>query len=158
MHKISHISAFFPVAYAAVGLGATSSIAGKRYARPRTMIDYIRWIDEQVIAPRPAFLPNDDEVECSIDLDSLTDIIMTRLRTSDGLDLDWIRDNVPGGQDVVEMIMKGAGMALDLGLAEHVRSESDGGILGSLRLVDPSGFLFSNSIISSIFVELGSEG
>jgi oxygen-independent coproporphyrinogen-3 oxidase len=122
------------------------------------MIDYIRWVDEQVIAPRPAFLPNDDEVECSIDLDSLTDIIMTRLRTSDGLDLDWIRDNVPGGQDVVEMIMKGAGMALDLGLAEHVRSERDGGILGSLRLVDPSGFLFSNSIISSIFVELGSEG
>lgn len=157
MHKISHVSAFSRCIYAAVGLGATSSIAGKRYARPRTMIDYIRWVDEQAIASRPAFLPNDDEVECSIDLDSLTDIIMTRLRTSDGLDLDWIRDNVPGGQEVVKMIMKGAGMALDLGLAEHVRSDRDG-ILGTLRLVDPSGFLFSNSIISSIFVELGSEG
>jgi oxygen-independent coproporphyrinogen-3 oxidase len=122
------------------------------------MIDYIKWIDEEAIAPRPAFLPDDEHAAASyIDLDSLTDIVMTRLRTSDGLDLDWIRDHVPDGQDVVARIMRGASLGLDLGLAKHVRSESDG-ILGSLRLVDPGGFLFSNSIISSIFVELGSEG
>jgi oxygen-independent coproporphyrinogen-3 oxidase len=121
------------------------------------MIDYRKWVDEEATAPRPAFLPDEQAAPSYTDLDSLTDIVMTRLRTSDGLDLDWIRDHVPDGQDAVEMIMKGASLGLELGLAEHVRSDSDG-ILGSLRLVDPGGFLFSNSIISSIFVELGSEG
>lgn len=141
----------------AVGLGATSSVGGKRFARPRTMIDYRKWVDEEATAPRPVFLPDEQAAASYTDLDSLTDIVMTRLRTSDGLDLDWIRDHVPDGQDVVAMIMKGASLGLDLGLAEHVRSNSDG-TLGSLRLVDPGGFLFSNSIISSIFLELGSEG
>ena len=92
----------------------------------------------------------------SDNLDWLTDIIMTRLRTSDGLDLDWIQDNVPGnGQVVVDKILTGASLGLDLGLASRDVSPEKKNSLGTLRLVDPDGFLFSNSIISSIFVELG---
>jgi hypothetical protein len=40
-----------------------------------------------------------------------------------------------------------------MGLAQLVEDEHD----KLLRLVDPKGFLFSNYIISSIFVELGVE-
>lgn len=100
-----------------------------------------------------AILPDNGSANDN-DLDLLTDIVMTRLRTSDGLDLDWFRDNVPDGEAVVEKIMKGARLGLDLGLAEHNQSELETS-MGTLRLVDPDGFLFSNSIISSIFVELG---
>ena len=136
----------------AVGLGATSSVKGMRFARPRALSDYVSWVDTEASALRPAFVPQYGSSD-DIDFDLLTDIIMTRLRTSDGLDLDWIMENVTDGQEVVEKIMKGALLGLDLGLAENVELESGG--LGSLRLVDPVGFLFSNSIISSIFVELG---
>lgn len=97
---------------------------------------------------------NDEGLFHDIGFDLLTDIIMTRLRTSDGLDLDWIKDNLPDGAPIVKKIMDGASLGLDLGLAEHIESESERS-LGTLKLVDPDGFLFSNSIISSIFVELG---
>jgi len=136
----------------AVGLGATSSVGGKRFARPRALTDYVAWVDKEASA---AFLPGNDSSHADIDLDLLTDIIMTRLRTSEGLDLDWIRDNVRDGEKVVEKVLQGAQLGLDLGLSKHTVSENGG--MGTLRLVDPDGFLFSNSIISSIFVELGDD-
>ena len=137
----------------AVGLGATSSIDRKRYARPRALTDYISWVDGK--GPYEAFSP-EPHGSSSYDYDFLTDIIMTRLRTSEGLDLDWIKENVPGGEVVVEKVVAGAKLGLDLGLATHTcRRQSKPSNLGTLRLVEPDGFLFSNSIISSIFVELG---
>ena len=62
----------------------------------------------------------------------------------DGLDLDWLRN--AHGESAVHAVVKGAQLALDLGLANM-----DNRILS---LNDPQGFLFSNSILSSIFVEL----
>lgn len=132
----------------AVGLGATSSINGSRFARPRALTDYISWVEEG------ASVPETDSPK--LDHDMLTDIIMTRLRTSEGLDLDWIREHVPNGANVVEKILKGSQLGLDMNLADHTRSKSSSSSEGTLRLVDPDGFLFSNSIISSIFVELES--
>ena len=139
----------------AFGLGATSFVNGHRYARPRALTDYVAWVENggAMDAYRAA---NDVISEKNDNLDWLTDIIMTRLRTSDGLDLDWIQDNVPGdGQVVVDKILTGASLGLDLGLASRDVSPEKKNSLGTLRLVDPDGFLFSNSIISSIFVELG---
>lgn len=126
---------------------------GNRYARPRALTDYISWVENKSTAD--AFLPASPSQD--YDLDVLTDIIMTRLRTSDGLDLDWIKDNVPDGEKVVKKVMKGAKLGLDLKLAEHIQSGRETS-MGTLRLVDPDGYLFSNSIISNIFVELGIEG
>lgn len=40
------------------------------------------------------------------------------------------------------------------GAAAATRAESPGGGVGRLRLSDPDGFLFSNSVISSVFCEL----
>lgn len=62
----------------------------------------------------------------------------------DGLDLDWLRNT--HGENAVQAVLNGAQLALDLGLAN-----TDNGILS---LNDPQGFLFSNSILFSIFVEL----
>ena len=135
----------------AVGLGATSSVNGTRYTRPRAMQDYVDWVHGQQETTLPDWLVKDDSVD---ELDRFTDIIMTRLRTSDGLDLDFVAQMY--GTDKVERILKGAQLGIDLELAQLLNSEEKSNY-GLLRLKDPEGFLFSNSIISSIFVEIGVE-
>ncbi len=91
--------------------------------------------------------------------DNLTNIIMTRLRTSDGLDLDWISKMY--GEETVASIIRSADMAMELNLAKivHVSDEQSNSSSirhhGTLQLSDPEGFLFSNTILSSIFAELG---
>ena len=83
------------------------------------------------------------------DFDFLTDVVLKRLRTSKGLSLSWVRERFPDkGNKYVSAILEGAKLSLDLGLAKLEEEEK------LLRLVDPEGFIFSNSIISSIFVEL----
>ena len=167
----------------AVGLGATSNVDGMRYARPRAMSDYISWTEKLGVAgdaramtttgaatPPPPWLWGgtgiddaeghrrdvDDDDDDDDDDDRLLDIVMTRLRTSEGLDLDWItcHDNYDGTH--VEAILRGFELALDLklGRRDAGSTSSDGGTHGSIRLNDPKGFLFSNHIISNIFMEL----
>ena len=141
--------------FLAIGLGATSRINGKRYARPRNMSDYISWLNKEqkrlnadandYVAP---WISVNTEYDITKDddekLDTLLDIIMTRLRTKEGLDLTWIKTEY--GPKCVDAILKGAKLGLDLDLAE---TDSN-----TLRLIDPSGFLFSNNILSSIFLEI----
>ena len=153
-----------------VGLGGTSCVGGRRFARPREMADYLEWVAKQKAVVDgggvPDWMPgggegegeDEDEGEAGggrvtpplphDDPDLLTDVIMTRLRTAEGLDLAWLRDSVTDGHAKVGAVLRGADLALGMGLAEH-----DAGT-DHLRLVDPDGFLFSNSIISQIFVEL----
>ena len=82
----------------------------------------------------------------------LTDVIMTKLRTREGLDLNWIRNENIHGQSKADAVLRGAELALDMDLAK--REQYDDNNYDYLRLEDPDGFLFSNNIISQIFVEL----
>jgi coproporphyrinogen III oxidase-like Fe-S oxidoreductase len=135
----------------AIGLGATSSVGGIQVARPKAMADYIDWVDVQgqpIVADTTKAVLSDDK-----DYDRLSDIILKRLRTSDGLDLDWVQDNF--GPEPVQSILAGANLGLELGLAEMISNDTTNGKPSVLRLVDPNGLLYSNYIISSIFVELG---
>jgi coproporphyrinogen III oxidase-like Fe-S oxidoreductase len=124
----------------AVGLGATSFAGESLTARPRTMSDYIHWVDQQEAFPelQAAFVE---------DFDLLTDVVLKRLRTSEGLSLEWVARRFKEGESYVVSILRGAELGLDLGL---VTLEDD-----VLRLVDSAGFIYSNTIISSIFAELG---
>jgi coproporphyrinogen III oxidase-like Fe-S oxidoreductase len=74
----------------------------------------------------------------------VTDVVLKRLRTVDGLDLQWVRDNI--GEATCDKILHGSELARELGLAVL---EQD-----TLRLTDPGGLLVSNTIISNLFVEL----
>ena len=141
----------------AIGLGSTSSVDGNRFARPRTMADYIDWVSDQKENVKrgegmPSWLKADDSDEEDDDEDYLTDVIMTKLRTREGLDLNWIRKADTGGEAKADAVLRGAKLALDMDLAE--RERSDDNVYDYLRLQDPDGFLFSNNIISQIFVEL----
>lgn len=118
---------------------------GRLTKRPKSMAGYHKWVQGRT-------RENGSVVEELIsDEDLLTDILLKRLRTSDGLDLDWIQERF--GEDKLALILKGASGSLELGLAEIV--PRDRHTPHTLRLKDPNGFLFSNYIISSIFAELG---
>ena len=151
----------------AVGLSATSFINRKRFARPRTLADYNKWVSEQS-SLLPDSVQGEGEVSVPYDWlpskrikaedikdteeEILLDTIMTRLRTKDGLDLDWILAQ-NNGTELLRLVLKGAELGIDLGLANIVEGE-DKSASSTLRLSDPEGFLFSNSVISSIFAEL----
>ncbi|KAG7346061.1 oxygen-independent coproporphyrinogen III oxidase [Nitzschia inconspicua] len=122
----------------AMGLGATSFVNRNLVARPRTMSDYLEWVEKET---------NGANVVKSNDADDfLPDLLLKRLRTSDGLDLGWVEQQY--GDDVVKGVLKGAQLGLELELATLTEAHV-------LRLQDPDGFLYSNFIISSIFAELG---
>jgi oxygen-independent coproporphyrinogen-3 oxidase len=125
----------------AFGLGATSFVDGVMQARPRTLIDYTNWATEYT-----GSLDDDGDALMSrpTDLDFLQDIVLKRLRTKEGLDLDWVHAHF-GDEHIVHAIRKGAELAIDLDLAKVDGSR--------LKLSDPDGLLFSNTIISTIFVE-----
>ena len=105
---------------------------------------------------------DNDELELEI----LDDIVMKRLRTSDGLDMSFVWERY--GAKKVEAIFQGAELAFDLGMASLLLLSKNNSMVAIsekeainihcrnvvLRLTDPDGFLFSNTIISSIFVEL----
>lgn len=127
----------------AFGLGATSFVNGRLKARPQTLIDYQRWVEQQTTSGESMQQPDGDIVA---NLDRLMDKILKRLRTAEGLLLDWVQEEFGG--DYVDAILRGAQLALDLNLAFIDNTTN------TLRLVDPKGFLYSNSIISSIFAEM----
>ncbi|GKY97349.1 hypothetical protein MPSEU_000693300 [Mayamaea pseudoterrestris] len=129
----------------AFGLGATSFVDHQTQARPRTLFDYYQWVKELSCSNGGDSANNDDASNRSSDLDLLQDICLKRLRTMEGLDLDCVHDRF-GGKRTVDAIMKGAALGIEIGIAKR-----DGQFL---RLTDPNGLLFSNTIISSIFVEL----
>jgi coproporphyrinogen III oxidase-like Fe-S oxidoreductase len=122
----------------ALGLGATSFVNGNIVARPRTMSDYVMWVEK--------FPEQEPEVakDSPYRADALLDITLKRLRTSEGLDLDWVEQRY--GEKCVQAILEGAQLGLELKFAQLDRN--------ILRLADPEGFLYSNSIISSIIAEL----
>lgn len=128
-------------------MGATSFVDKELVARPREMSDYIEWAHQGKECTTSA-TNKDGENDIDDDGDDgfLSDLLLKRLRTIDGLDLSWLKTNY--GSKTVEEVLEGAKLGLDLGLAEHTDSNV-------LRLTDPVGLLYSNFIISSIFAELG---
>ena len=142
-----------------MGLGATSSIKGKRFSRPRQMADYIAWVQKEDETSKnnslytPSWLSTSEEfIDSKEDrIDGIMDTIMTRLRTSEGLDMKWISQlDKDYDYGLYDKILQGAKLGIDLGLMDRTKNDAQ----DMLTLKDPDGFLFSNTIISSIFVEL----
>ena len=102
---------------------------------------------------------NDDDDDDG-DVEIRLDIILTRLWTKEGLDLGWIkRIQEEGGtkfDDLLEKVLRGTKLDLDLGFLKVKQDRGMSINEGSefLYLTDPDGFLFSNTVISSIFAEI----
>ena len=88
------------------------------------------------------------------------DIVLKRLRTADGLSLQHIQEQY--GNIYVDAIRKGVQDVLkndpkhNLITIQHTTNTTMNKYCDDriLRLVDPMGFIYSNTIISNIFYEL----
>jgi coproporphyrinogen III oxidase-like Fe-S oxidoreductase len=80
---------------------------------------------------------------------------MLALRTADGLDLNYLEENY--GPIAVEKILIAVKPYIENGLVikdDREMSIAPHTFSSVVRLSDPDGFLLSNDIISSVFVEL----
>ena len=98
--------------------------------------------------------------------DRLQDVVMMRLRTADGLDLEEVGQL--HGSNAVRRIEKALQPHEAAGLVTRVHAEvavaqaalarqhgaEDAPLSRIVRLADPEGFLVSNDIISDVFAEL----
>ena len=136
------------------GMGAASFLGHRRFTRPGKLSAYTAWLERLAVdglsaatVPEKDEDADEDENEDEGDAPSAPDIlevVMLALRTADGLCLGRLRDDYGAGAE--EQVLAAVAPFVDRGLVSVVNA--------TVRLVDPDGFLVSNDIISSVFVEL----
>lgn len=165
----------------AFGMGAASYVNGRRFTRPGKLNDYEEWVDllqqkgfEYVSKENPEgsceeeALLSDAETKSNyeslvpiwgdIELTSqqredILDVIMLRLRTADGLDLNSLESIT--SSELVSTICNSLGAYVEGGYVEFtIALAEDDTLIKTVRLTDPEGFLISNDIISSVFAAL----
>ena len=122
--------------YYGFGMGAASYINKCRFTRPRTRREYFEWV-QQWQAGEVKMTPQSAT-------DELLETLMLGLRLADGIDLTEIAQQF--GQQTVAKIW----MCL-------LPYQAQGWVeaLGSgIRLSDPEGFLFSNTVLAKLFEQL----
>lgn len=135
--------------YYGFGMGATSYVLGNRFARPRKTWEYYEWVKEGC-----------KEEETTVEEDDLLfECLMLGLRLADGVNLAGLVEDFGG--DRVAKIWRcleryyrcGWVQVLDENrMPVEVENLPAG---GWLRLSDPDGFLFSNTILSQLLSEVG---
>lgn len=141
--------------YYGFGMGATSYVAGKRFTRPRKTGDYYQWVEESIAAG--------GEIDCAPTPpeEQLLETLMLGLRLADGVNVATLGDRF--GHQTLQRIWPGLqpyhrqgwveiltpeGKAIDLNPGEPLPTSSQ------VRLADPEGFLFSNTILAALFQQL----
>lgn len=131
--------------YYGFGMGATSYTHGYRVTRPRKTWEYYEWLEEYIAAggKQPGSPPPPNEV--------LLETLMLGLRLAEGLDRDrLVRD---WGTATVDRIDRCLQPYAQQGWVEIATPHPDSP-RRSVRLSDPEGFLFSNTILAALFEDL----
>jgi len=146
------------------GMGAASYQSGQRVTRPRTTQDYYQWVKEMTEcarSPRHSSSESQDLASRSALRDALLEVIMLGLRLAEGLHLDrlvpqfgsdWI---TPLHQCLEPYIQCGWVEWNPIPEASSASSTRSTKTAVQLRLTDPEGFLFSNTVLSKVFACLG---
>jgi oxygen-independent coproporphyrinogen-3 oxidase len=139
--------------YYGFGMGAASYVNGKRFTRPRTRREYYAWIEKGAVIDEP-------EISAT---DFLLESLMLGLRLAEGVSLEQICQQF--GTEVVEQIWTCLQPYYRQGWVEilgqdgrTIEFESSNCYMSSaerLRLTTPEGFLFSNTILATLFEKLG---
>ncbi len=134
--------------YYGFGMGAASYVAAKRFTRPRTRREYYDWLETGGIIDCPQTSP----------ADLLLETLMLGLRLTEGVSLTKIRQQF--GKEVLLKLHSCLQDYYNCGWVE-VRAENGQKIeltnrvslpdVGYLCLSDPEGFLFSNTVLSTLF-------
>ncbi len=138
--------------YYGFGMGAASYVQRQRFTRPRTRREYCAWVQQLTEAGGAIDCPKDTAT------DVLLETLMLGLRLAEGVNLSemiqqfgqrtvkdiWTCLQAYSHQGWVEAI--GAdGKPVDMGEAENFSA------VERLRLTDPEGFLFSNTVLAALF-------
>jgi len=126
--------------YYGFGMGAASFVGGRRFGRPRTRREYFAWLEDLERGKA-------DGGELLTGEDVLLESLMLGLRLAEGVALSGLEDGF--GMSVLERV-----------LATVRPFEEQGWVVldgGRLRLTDPEGLLFSNSVLASLFEVLEDE-
>jgi putative oxygen-independent coproporphyrinogen III oxidase len=141
--------------YYGFGMGATSYLENKRFTRPRKTADYYQWVETLIKADGEI-----DSPETPVD-DRLLETIMLGLRLADGLNCDTLIEQF--GHETLKQIWHCLQPYHRQGWVELVTAQGIPIILspgeslptGShVKLTDPEGFLFSNTILATLFEKL----
>lgn len=134
--------------YYGFGMGAASYLGGKRFSRPRTRREYYAWLDEGAAIDTPT-------IEAS---DYLLETLMLGLRLAVGVDLKQfsqdVRSVILGAitpyyqRNWVEIVDRNN---CSIDLKDYDSTETR---FSRMRLSDPEGFLFSNTILATLFEKL----
>ena len=140
--------------YYGFGMGAASYVGGKRFSRPRTRREYYEWLDKGAIVDVP-------EINST---DYILETLMLGLRLAEGVDLaqfsedtqraiisciqpyqrrDWVE--IVDNSDRQGYVERNRTVDLKNCITEQRSTK--------LRLKDPEGFLFSNTILAALFEE-----
>lgn len=158
-------------AYYGFGMGAASYVEGVRLTRPRKTQEYYQWVrsispinsqpDADLTIIKQDFSMSENEV--------LLETLMLGFRLAEGLSLSRLADKF--GQKTVEKIWQclqpywrqgwvevvDANGTIPYGIASLHAISDEAELLplsGNLRLSDPEGFLFSNTILANLFNKL----
>jgi coproporphyrinogen III oxidase-like Fe-S oxidoreductase len=171
-------------AWYAIGLGASSfDVHQQIVKRPNAMSDYIQWVHDLTTNTTTNLTDtnhtnhnrktndgdddDDDDDDDDAVVEEVMDIVLKRLRTVDGLSLQYVQEHygtlyvnaiVRGVQELLQN-PQGPDLIAMSRLNDHDDKNNDATRMDQvedriLRLVDPLGFLYSNTIISNIFYEL----
>ena len=162
--------------YYGFGMGAASYVEGRRLTRPRKTQEYYQWVRSISSVTSEANSKLAGETQPDIELaieqnfqvsenDVLLETLMLGLRLAEGVSLSALTQKFT--QQTVDRIWRCLQPYWRQGWIEIARS-SDGAIatldeseqlplLGNLRLSDPEGFLFSNTILADLFNKLGED-
>jgi oxygen-independent coproporphyrinogen-3 oxidase len=119
------------------GMGAASYVDGKRFTRPRTRKDYYQWVEDGAIIELEPLSPED----------RLLETLMLGLRLAEGVSVERISQECDPA--TVEKIWTCLQPYHRQGWVEIETTED--GSLERIKLSDPEGFLFSNTILASLF-------
>jgi oxygen-independent coproporphyrinogen-3 oxidase len=144
-------------AFYGFGMGAASYVNRQRFTRPRTRVEYYAWVQQ--------LRENKGTIDCPVSSqgDRLLETLMLGLRLAEGIDLLALSQQF--GENVLEEIWTclqpyaNQGWVECLSFDGRLLSFSDRNVsqCQRLRLSDPEGFLFSNTILATLFNRLSED-
>ncbi|XWK87614.1 MAG: radical SAM family heme chaperone HemW [Phormidium sp.] len=132
--------------YYAFGMGAASYLNRQRFTRPRKRQEYYHWVENFIASGGILDAPQLDEH------DILLETLMLGLRLAEGLEIAFLAEKF--GQETLEKICHCLQPYQQKGWIEILETTAGNfpfPTTGRLKLTDPEGFLFSNTVLAALF-------
>ncbi len=138
--------------YYGFGMGAASYTQGQRFTRPLTRKDYFTWV--QKLKETAGVL----DYSSNSEIDILLETLMLGFRLLEGINLSQLQETYT--EDIIEEIYVCLQPYYNQGWVQYLSQENvvldptkadEKLTCERIRLTDPEGFLFSNTILSTLF-------